>query len=259
MNFDFAAQQNALPSMQSAPPLTPTPTNAASSNDTSFGLIVPGRPVQTHFTPVDATGLKFSLRVNYPNDFPGPLHSIHHVVFFLLPTIVLPNDYGVLVYWQITDNQTNASTGFELLGACLPEQPSCLFPTKWSTHEQVADLVSNNNNSHTGGNPPLTITFGVSLEPRTTIDNILGTNTSVSSNGMIGAGVNNDEGHRRLYVAKQIANDLYTFLQSFDTGAASSQQLMMVPLNIFERWYQRFEAKFRRDPNFFLRNKTDDG
>jgi hypothetical protein len=44
-------------------------------------------------------------------------------------------------------------------------------------------------------------------------------------------------------------------MQSFDTGAAGASQ-MVVPNNIFDRWFRRFENRFQRDPNFFL--KSDD-
>jgi hypothetical protein len=54
-------------------------------------------------------------------------------------------------------------------------------------------------------------------------------------------------------VAQKIATDLFHFMQSFDTGAVAGQ--MVVPNNIFDRWMQRFEARFKRDPNFFMKTQ----
>jgi hypothetical protein len=58
----------------------------------------------------------------------------------------------------------------------------------------------------------------------------------------------------RLFAAQKIATDLFHYMQSFDTGTGGSGQLV-VPNNVFDRWMKRFEARFRRDPNFFMKNQ----
>ncbi len=83
------------------------------------------------------------------------------------------------------------------------------------------------------------VTFGVSLE---SLDNIQNLN------------IKSDQ-EQRLFVAQRIATDLFQFMQSFDTGG-QSQGRMVVPNNIFDRWMKRFEARFRRDPNFFLKSNS---
>ena len=61
---------------------------------------------------------------------------------------------------------------------------------------------------------------------------------------------------RRPLVAQRIAQDLFNFMLSFDTGAGGgSNPVMVVPKNIFERWWTRFESKSKRDPNFFLKQQ----
>jgi hypothetical protein len=204
-----------------------------------IGLIIPGMPVKTNFVAIDATRLKFSLQLA-PSDLPGSLLSITEIVVFLLPSTQLPMDHGVLCFWQISAIQTTSptvsppvlsATGFELLGALTPARPSGVFPTKWSENDQVIELLSAGNS--------LLVTIGVSVEPLASVQNLVG---SVS-----------DPHASRLFVAERIAADLFRFMQSFDTGAAGSS-LMVVPNNIFERWFKRFENKFRRDPSFFLRN-----
>jgi hypothetical protein len=106
-----------------------------------------------------------------------------------------------------------------------------VFPTKWSESDQVIELLSTGN--------PLLVNIGVSVEPLASILNVVG---SIS-----------DPHASRLFAAEKIASDLFRFMQSFDTGAAGSS-MMAVPTNLFDRWFKRFEHKFRRDPNFFLRN-----
>jgi ribulose-phosphate 3-epimerase len=32
-----------------------------------------------------------------------------------------------------------------------------------------------------------------------------------------------------------------------------NSEQMLVPLNILDRWFTKFQAKFRRDPNFLTR------
>jgi hypothetical protein len=202
----------------------------------AFGLVVPGGPVLTGFVPVDASGLKFSLRLNCPGDLPTPLTSVTELVFFLLPSTPLPPDLGVLCYWQIeaasaAPGQGTTSTGFELLGAITPTMPSSVFHTGWSEHGQVNEVTSLG--------VPITVTIGVSLEPLSTLENVGAMNTKQG----------------RLFIAQKIASDLFKFMQSFDTGAAGASQ-MVVPNNVFDRWFRRFENRFQRDPNFFL--KSDD-
>jgi len=65
-----------------------------------------------------------------------------------------------------------------------------------------------------------------------------------------GGGTCND---KRPIVAHKIAEDLFNFMQSFDTGGATGNQTMVVPANIFDRWLRRFQNKLQRDPNFLLR------
>lgn len=221
MNFDFSSQHAALPS-------SPGPQTTA-----PFGLIVPGSPVRVNFAPADSTGLRFALALT-PSDFPGPLATITEIVFFLMPNTPLPPDHGVVCYWQIAATTSPSpgvpppSTGFQPLGSITPDRPSTVFQTGWSEHEQVVEVSSSGQ--------PVIVTIGASLEPLQTIQNM---------------GIDVHKG--RLYVAQKIASDLFKFMQSFDTGTGGAGQ-MVVPTNIFERWWQRFSKRFERDPNFFLRS-----
>ena len=202
------------------------------------GLLIPGYAVRTDFQPIDQG--KCVLTLSCPGDLAAPLASLTEVGLFLLPSNnnnnVLPMGCGVLCYWQITaavapPGQAPAATGYELLGPLTLSKPSCIFQTGWAEHEQLVEISS------TG--VPVKVTFAVSVEPLSNIQNLA-----------------TRQPEKRLFVAQKVAMDLFKFLQSFDTGTAGPGN-MVVPNNIFDRWLQRFESKFRRDPNFFLRTDND--
>ena len=188
-----------------------------------LGFVVPGGPVRTDFVVTDTT--KFTLTLNAPGDLPLPISSVSDVVCFLLPNTPIPPTHGLLIYWQVV--APDFATGFELLGALTPSRPSCIFRTNWAQHEQVAALQA----------PACQVVLGVSMERLEEIQNL--PSESFDS---------------RLFVAQKIATDLFHYMQSFDTGTGGSGQLV-VPTNVFDRWMKRFEGRFRRDPNFFMKNQ----
>ena len=55
----------------------------------------------------------------------------------------------------------------------------------------------------------------------------------------------------RFAFAHKIALDLFQYMTSFSSGSGSG--MMMVPTNIFDRWMERFERKYRLDPNFMMK------
>jgi len=192
----------------------------------AFGIIVPGGPVRNDFSPVDST--KFALQLQSPGDLPNPLTLVNELVVFL--GVPLPPSQGVMIYWQLTSQ--GESTGFELLGSLTNEQPSQIFRTGWSEHDQTLAIPPNQ---------PVTVNIGISIEPVESIRNVSSNNTSANVQA------------RRPLVAQKIGQDLYNFMQSFDTGTGGNG-MMVVPTNIFARWWKRFEAKSQRDPNFFLKS-----
>jgi ribulose-phosphate 3-epimerase len=50
--------------------------------------------------------------------------------------------------------------------------------------------------------------------------------------------------------AKRVALDLFRFMESFNKGTAGD--MLVLPTNCLELWYQKFEAKFRRNPEFLM-------
>lgn len=205
------------------------PVSFPNTTNFAFGMLVPGGPVRNDFAAVDGSGTKFALQLNSPGDFPNPL-LVHELVFFLGAPLAVPNQ-GVMVYWQLASGQEQS--GFELLGAITMDQPSQIFRTGWSEHDQFLSISPNR---------PVTVTIGLSIEPLESIRNVVAANTANANT-------------RRPLVAQKIAQDLYNFMQSFDSGVGGSGT-MVVPTNIFERWWKRFESKSQRDPSFFLKNSV---
>jgi hypothetical protein len=224
MEIDFRGSGGA--SSLGAAPIVAGVTNPV-VNNALLGFIVPGGPVRTDFCATDATGTKYTLTLQAPGDLPLPMTTVTEVVCFLLPGATLPPQHGILIYWQVTSPGTEP-TGFELFGSISPVRPSAIFRTGWGLNDSVVAM-----NQQSG----VTVTLGVSVEPLANIEN-----------------VRESGDDNRLYVAKQIATDLFTFMQSFDTGAVGN--MMTVPTNIFDRWMARFEARFRRDPNFFMKTES---
>ena len=204
------------------------------------GFFVPGGPVRSDFVPIDSTGMKRTLQLSSPGDLPSPLASVTELACFLWPGVILPEGQGLMIYWQISglpDPLSGApppATEFELLGTLVPgTKASEMFRTGWSEHEQLLDIMNRN--------IPVVVTIGISVEPIANIQNVQPISRVAN----------------RMFVAQQIAKDLFQYMQSFDTGGGVGGQLV-VPSNIFDRWMTRFEARFRRDPNFFLKVNNED-
>jgi hypothetical protein len=58
----------------------------------------------------------------------------------------------------------------------------------------------------------------------------------------------------RFAFAYKIAMDLFQYMTSFSVGDATNNNMMVVPMNIFDKWMERFERKYRLDPNFMMKN-----
>ncbi len=101
---------------------------------------------------------------------------------------------------------------------------SAIFRTGWPTHPEVASQ------------PVLQI--GISIEP---LDNVK--NLGIEASGLV----------ERKAFALKIAQDLFNFMASFSTS--NTQAYMTIPTNLLDRWMERFESKYRRDPNFMLKSE----
>jgi hypothetical protein len=223
----IAPPSNALAPQTFGLPMTPQqqPHNAI------LGMVVPMAPMRTDFVPADPSGTKLTLSLSSPGDLPSPLTTVSELAFFLLPGATLPPNAGLMIYWQL--ESPNGQSGFELLGSLIPHQrPSNIFRTGWSEHDQFQSLAPNQ---------PAKINIGISIEPIDSVQNIAPSNDQkIATTTAI--------------IARKIGQDLFNFMSSFDTNGAAGNQAIVVPANTFDKWWQRFERKLQRDPNFFLKN-----
>lgn len=204
-----------------------------------FGIIAPGRPMRRDWTPISNT--KCTMQITDARNVPD-------IVFFLLPfdantdanhtnnripnnyAFALPDNYGAVLYWQ-----AEGSVEYELLGAVSNARPSGVFRTGWGQNDHVLRNTCNNHNTN------VNVTLGVSLEPIETLQNLNIAKVGVEDRGEL---------------AKKIALNLFNFMSSFDDGSSARHGNLVVPKNVFERWILRFEAKYKQDPNFFLKEST---
>lgn len=55
--------------------------------------------------------------------------------------------------------------------------------------------------------------------------------------------------------AKRVATDLFRYMESFQAATAISAEHMVVPMNVLDRWFIKFQDKFKRDPDFLTRRE----
>ena len=144
--------------------------------------------------------------------------SIAEVTFFLLPTTPVPPGYGAILYYSAPPSFDT----WTVIGAISPEKPSGVFRTGWPTEESLAGCPC--------------VQLGVALEPLATIENL-----ELSRGGV----------EDRFAFAHKIALDLFQYMSSFST---EQNGMMLVPVKIFDSWFERFERKYKLDPNFFLKD-----
>jgi hypothetical protein len=159
---------------------------------------------------------------------PSPLTLVSELAFFLLPGANLPSNMGLMIYWQL--ESSSGQSGFELLGSLTNQRPSNIFRTGWSEHEQFMIV----------GNQPAKINIGISIEPIESVQNVVSNDQRITTTTAV--------------VARKIGQDLFNFMSSFDTNGAAGNQAIVVPANTFDKWWQRFERKIQRDPNYFHKN-----
>ena len=149
--------------------------------------------------------------------------SIPELTFFMLPHAVsmIPPGFGAVLYYS-----TNGSE-WSLLGSIFAEKPSGTFRTGWSTNESMVGVPA--------------VQVGVSIENLETIANL----------EIVSSGVED-----RHAFAHKIAKDLFQYMASFAAPNGSSNEAMLVPTNVFDKWIERFDRKYSLDPNFMM--KTSD-
>ena len=156
----------------------------------------------------------------YMTEVPHPA-GITDMTFFLFPTCnIIPPNYGAVIYFSTAPTFAQ----WELLGSLTLLKPSGTFRTGWSSREDILSSA--------------VIRIGISIESIEVIENLESTRSGVDD---------------RFAYAHKIAIDLFQYMSSFAQEPRRSD-LMVVPTNILDKWFERFERKYRLDPNFMLKN-----
>ena len=153
-------------------------------------------------------------------EVPAPA-GISEICVFALPGVTLPPDRGVLIFFAAPP-----FTEWTTLGALGPAKPSTFIRTGWSSQPEMASVPY--------------IQLGLSVEPADAVANT--------------ASALNAAEWDKLGFAQLIAKDLTSFLSSFSQVTSAGERLVLPP-DAVDRWYAKFEAKFRHEGPAFLYRK----
>ena len=168
------------------------------------------------FARADATNWTLDLRRYVP---PGvPYGDVRDVCMFIPDGNVLDAHSALALYVQA------GTSAWEYRGCVSNVSPSEVFPLQWP---QLAD-----------GSLPECAQIGVSIEPL----------AEVAGKEQIVLGSKEE-------FARRVAMDLFRYMESFQAATQVSQEHMVVPMNVLDRWFNKFQTKFRLDPNFLTRQK----
>ena len=148
--------------------------------------------------------------------------NIPDVSFFLLPGFeqYALNGFGASIHFSV-DGQN-----WEFLGAIAANKPSDIFRTGWPSNETLKNCAF--------------LQIGISVEPIENLVKLEGGARPVAD---------------RMNFAKGIAMNLFHYMESFEKRAMDGGNFLVLPSNALDKWLSRFEAKYRRDPNFFMKKK----
>jgi hypothetical protein len=134
---------------------------------------------------------------------------------------VLDDNSALCLYIQAGD------TPWEYCGCVANAKPSDVFALRWPVDD--------------AGAPHPTAAVGVSVEPLAS--------ALEKESGLVR--------HKETF-AKRVAEDLYVYMQSFQSDEVAARNgTMVVPVNILQKWYEKFTNRFRRDPGYLDRPRLD--
>ncbi|KAJ1832508.1 hypothetical protein LPJ63_003481 [Coemansia sp. RSA 2711] len=197
-----------------------------------FGCIVAGRLVQTNLQQVDVNKYVFEL---------PEAHSINHIVVFLLGTIPFEPGYAATVHllWP--------NKSWQLLGVLSNDKPSAIFRLKSAAGSEDMGIAGSN------------AELGISIEPIPAIEQQMQQQQPHQGNALVPAAASQQTGAVSAQLAKQFAErtlqNLYDYVTSFATKPDASMGMFgsgapvqVLPVKVFEDWYNAFLRKLQRDP-----------
>lgn len=210
-----------------------------------FGLVPAGLPVITQPTETPTpTSLIYSI--------PTAPKAFSHVVIFLLPGIVLPENTAAAIYLVTPPNPAQGQTApvSKFLGGVGPGKESAIFKL-------------NESSSSAGAASSGQIILGISIEDGASvgarIEELNAAKASSGSQALVPAGATavssgsgtSSQQPSTLVLAQRIIKNAFNFLSSFSGQAG---QVEVVPMKAFEDWWRKFESRVRTDPGFLERD-----
>lgn len=179
-----------------------------------FGLFFPERtyPMDpTSLTQIDPTHWVLDL-----SPFPSP--AFHQVSLFLLSPSSLPPNQALSLYFQPNSPTPHAPTPtFLFCGALTPDRPSAILTLPWPSDSDKSNIGAK---------------IGVCVEDLTVLPPIK----------------DEGEGRRGERMALKVGESLFNYMQSF-CGADGGGNIV-VPADILDRWFRKFQERARKDPNY---------
>lgn len=238
----------------------------------TFGLIIPGRPVDTSFQQVDAN--KFLVTI--PN-----ADTINHVVVFLTGLIQLPADVASCIYFSLPD--PSAPPTWHYLGFLTNDKPSAIYKLTNLTQLKLRanNELNNNNNLNNSNNltvqsmslnggdtsfnfnyvqaPVLQAQIGISIEPLATVAHMVPAVETLAS-----------KANTFTEFINKTASNLFNFCSSFSRSAGEiasalssssvavspfqtnlANNAQYVPLSTIQTWYENYTRRLSNDENFW--------
>jgi ribulose-phosphate 3-epimerase len=147
--------------------------------------------------------------------------DVRDVCLFIPDGNLLDDSQALALYVQAGNSE------WEYRGCVSNGSPSEVFPLQWPTAPD--------------GSLFLNATIGVSVEPVADL--------AAKESLKLGS---------KETFAKRVAMDLFRYMESFQAATAISADHMVVPMNVLDRWFTKFQEKFRRDPDFLTRPAEKD-
>jgi len=180
------------------------------------GVIASGRPVVMDFVPVGNN--------RYAGSIPQP-GTVPELTFFMLPSFQAALQHGMGLSLYCCKDGMN----WQLLGSLTGQKTSDVFRTGWPNDSDLTNASE--------------VKIGIAIEPLGDIQKSVG--------------LGSFEVSQRLNEAQFIARDLYRYMESFtQRHHQNGQEYLILPTNCINKWIQRFERKYRRDPTFFMKETT---
>ncbi|KAJ6443119.1 GCN5-related N-acetyltransferase (GNAT) domain-containingprotein [Purpureocillium lavendulum] len=199
-----------------------------------FGIVPAGLPLITEPT---STPSQTSFLYALPTS-----KNFSHIVVFLLPNVVLPENTAAAIYLATAGevagaSQSGATPNFRFLGGIGSGKESAMFKVGGSPASSASDA---------GG-----LVIGVSVEPSEAV----GQRLQELAAGKASSAAQSASQPSTVVLAQRIIQNAFNFLTSF-SGTAGPGGVEVVPLRAFEDWWRKFESRVRTDPSF-LEKQSD--